>query len=248
MISYLTRRSYRSRHNSSETCQPLKQQHSNIARSLRLLFYLETQKNWLTESVAVLDTFGLPPEMQNRFPDITTDQFKAESLGRRTLVERSIDKTFPEIQQHLGTRSGGPTFDDFIFSEKNFDPESGLPHTSGVGPGYENISKYFFWIKQELELAHAGCDIDLRNKVYIEFTTCLINGYNRPYYPYYDLFEGGLYSAQNPKEDTPVILLSDQFILYTLYNSNTNKQLPQIGLTNLDVIEPPDWPDEPTLR
>jgi hypothetical protein len=103
-------------------------------------------------------------------------------------------------------------------------------------------------LKQELGLAHAGYDIDLRHKVYIEFATWLINKYNRPHDPYYDLFEGGLYWAQNPEEDKPVILLSDEFTLYTLNDPNTIKQLPQIGLTNLDVIEPPDWPDEPSLR
>jgi hypothetical protein len=42
--------------------------------------------------------------------------------------------------------------------------------------------------------------------------------------------------------------LSDEFILYTLNDPNIITQLPQIGLTNLNVIEPPDWPDEPTLR
>jgi len=123
-----------------------------------------------------------------------------------------------------------------------------IDRQSGVGPGYENISKYFFWLKQELGLAHDGCDIDLRYKVYIEFDTWLINEYNRPRDPYYDLFEGGLYWAQNPKEDKPVILLSDEFILYTLNDPNIITQLPQIGLTNLNVIEPLDWPDEPTLR
>ena len=97
-------------------------------------------------------------------------------------------------------------------------------------------------------MAHDGCDIDLLHKVYIEFATWLINEYNRPHDPYYDLFEGGLYWAQNPEEDKPVILLSDEFIHYTLNDPNIIKQLPQIGLTNLNVIEPPDWPDEPTLR
>jgi hypothetical protein len=217
------------------------------ALHIRLLFCPVTQENWLSEAVTVLDAFGLPPEMQGHFPDITTDQFKAESHGRQTLVERSIGKTFPETQQHLNLAKGHPTFDDFICSENFFNPKSGLPHSSGVGPGYENISKYFFWLKQELGLACAGCDIDLRHKVYIEFATWLINEYNRPHDPYYDLFEGGVYWTQNPEEDKPTILLNDDYVLYTLNDPNTIKQLPQIGLTNLDEVEPPDWPDEPTL-
>ena len=99
------------------------------ALHIRLLFCPITQENWLTESVTVLDAFGLPPEMQGHFPDITTDQFKAESHGRRTLVERSIGQTFAETQQHLKVTKSNPTFDDFICSEEFFDPKSGLPHT-----------------------------------------------------------------------------------------------------------------------
>ncbi len=217
------------------------------ALHIRLLFCPGTQENWLTDSATVLDTFGLPPEMQDRIPDITTDQFQAESHGRRALVKGSISKTFPETQQYLAISPGGLTFDNFICSENFFNPKSGLPHTSGVGPGYENTSKYFFWLKQELALASAGCDTDLRHKAYIEFATWLINEYNRPHDPYYDLFEGGVYWARSPGEDKPTILLNDDYVLYTLNDPNTIRQLPQIGLTNLDEVEPPDWPDEPTL-
>jgi hypothetical protein len=217
------------------------------ALHIRLLFCPITQNNWLTESVAVLDTFGLPAEMQDRIPDITTDQFKAESNGRRIIVECSIRKAFPETQQYLDTHPGSPTFDDFICSENFFNPKSGLPHTSGVGQGYENDSKYFFWLKQNMQLTEPNCDIGLRDKLYTDFATWLINEYNRPHDPYFDQFEGGLYWAKKPEDDKPVILLSDEYVLYTLNDPNTVKQLSKIGLTNLDEVERPDWPDEPSL-
>jgi hypothetical protein len=217
------------------------------ALHIKLLFCPTTQEKWLTEASKVLDAFGLPSNMQDRIPDITTDQFKAESIGRRTLVERSIGKAFPETKLHLETSPDSPPFNDFICSDEFFDPKSGLPHSSGVGPGYENISKYFFWLKQETKLNSADCDLDLRNKVYTEFATWLINEFNRPHDPYYDQFEGGLYWVQNPNENKPVILLSDEYVLYTLNDPKTINQLPQIGLTDLDGVEPPDWPDEATL-
>ncbi|NKB21295.1 MAG: hypothetical protein GKS01_12445 [Alphaproteobacteria bacterium] len=217
------------------------------ALHIRLLFCPITQERWLTDSDKVLHAFGLSPEVQDSIPDITTDQFKAESHGRQILVERGIEKTFPETQQCLQATPDAPTFDDFICSESFLDPKSGLPHTSGVGQGYENNSKYFFWLKQTMHLTTPDCDVDLRKNAYTEFATWLVNEYNRPHDPYYDQFEGGLYWVQTPEQNKPIILLGDQLVVYTLNDSKTIEQLPIIGLTNLDDVTPPDWPDEPTL-
>lgn len=217
------------------------------ALHIRLLFCPITQERWLTEAEQVLRDFGLPKGMLDRIPDITTDQFKAESHGRRTLVERSVGQTFPETLKQLNAKHQALTFDDFICSEEFFNPKSGLPHSSGVGPGYENVSKYFFWLRDTMSLKVLDCDIELRNKAYTEFATWLINEFKRPHDPFYDDFEGGLYWLQKPGQEKPVILLSDQFVVYTLNVPKTIEQLPQIGLTNLDELEPPDWPEEPTL-
>ena len=217
------------------------------ALHIRLLFCPITQERWLSEADEVLNAFGLPAEMRDRVPNITSDQFKAESHGRRTLVERTVSNVFPETLKLLNRKHKAPAFDDFICSEEFLNPKSGLPHSSGVGPGYENVSKYFFWLRQVMSLKAPNCDAELRNQAYTEFATWLINEYKRPHDPYYDEFEGGLYWVQTPGQEKPVILLSDQFVVYTLNDPKTIEQLPKIGLTNLDDLEPPDWPDEPTI-
>ncbi|MBK20116.1 MAG: hypothetical protein CMM52_14885 [Rhodospirillaceae bacterium] len=217
------------------------------ALHVKLLFCRATQENWLQNPNTILAEFNLPASARDKIADITTDQFRAESHGRRGLVERSLAKTFPETQKHLEISSAQASFEAFLCSEDFLNPKTGLPHISGVGQGYENNSKYFFWLKRTMRLASADCDVELRNKAHTEFATWLINEYKRPHDPYFDQFEGGLYWMQTPGAAKPVILLSDQFVVYTLNDPNTISQLPKIGLTDLDDVSPPDWPEEETL-
>ena len=68
---------------------------------IRLLFCNRTQKAWRESPDKVLFESGLQPDDHRLFPDIESPQFKAESHGRRIVVERSVSNTFPETQQHI---------------------------------------------------------------------------------------------------------------------------------------------------
>lgn len=224
------------------------------ALHIRLLFCRHTRDAWLAAPDKLLSDFGLSADDYSLFPDITGDRFKAESHGRRVVVERAVANSFGETQQYLvkhaagsGFSGGDPTIDDFLCSDYFLDPHSGLPHSSGVGPGYENISKYFFWLRDTCGLDRPAADVTLRTHAYSEFAIYLITQYQRPHDPYYDQFQGGLYWMETPGIAMPVMLLSDKFVRYTLGNADTVAQLPSAGLIDLDQLSPPDWADEATL-
>lgn len=224
------------------------------ALHIKLLFCHRTRTAWLAAPEDVLTAFGLRSADRSLIPDITGERFKAESHGRRVVVRRTIENSFGDTQKHLAKRAAAsgfsgaePTIDDFMCSDYFLDPHSGLPHSSGVGPGYENISKYFFWLREVYSLKKAGTDIDLRNHAYSEFAIHLITQYQRPHDPFYDQFQGGLYWVETPGIALPVILISDKFVRFTLGNADTVAQLPGAGLLDLDQLAPPEWTDEAML-
>lgn len=224
------------------------------ALHIRLLFCRRTREAWLSSPDDVLTEYGLSAADKLLFPDITSEQFKAESHGRRVVVERAIGNTFEATQNHLARRaaasgfsSDAPMFDEFLCSDFFLNPRNGLPHCSGVGPGYENISKYFFWMRSVYSLGETNANMELRNHAYTEFAIYLVTQYQRPHDPFYDQFQGGLYWEEMPGTPKPVILLSDKFVRYTLGNAETIAQLPAAGLQNLDQLAPLHVEDEATL-
>jgi hypothetical protein len=224
------------------------------ALHIRLLFCRRTRDAWLAAPDDVLGSFGLSPADRSLLPDVAGSRFKAESHGRRIVVERAIGQCFDETQKYLAKRAAAsgfsgadPTFDDFLCSDFFFNPHHGLPHSSGVGPGYENISKYFFWLRDAYQLADRSTDVRLRTQAYTEFAIYLVAQYQRPHDPYYDQFQGGLYWVETPGIAMPVILLSDKFVRFTLGNAETVAQLPGAGLLDLDQFAPPAWTDEAML-
>ena len=219
-----------------------------------LLFCRSTRDAWLAAPDALLRDHGLTADDRRLFPDITGDRFKTESHGRRVVVERAIGNSFSETQKYLATRAAAsgfsdinPGIDDFLCSDFFLDPHRSLPHSSGVGPGYENISKYFFWLRDSHGLDRPATDVTLRTHAYSEFALYLITQYQRPHDPYYDQFQGGLYWVETPGIAMPVMLMSDKFVRYTLGNADTVAQLPGAGLVDLDQLAPPDWVDEAML-
>lgn len=209
---------------------------------IELLFCERTRSRWLRSPDDVLAANGLPAEAKSRFADITSEQFQAECHGRRVLVERTIGAAFPKTSERLAARKIplDPRFDDFLCSEYFFDPRFALPHVSGVGTGYENISKYFFWLRQNFHLASGTADAALREAAYTEFAAWLLKQYLGPHDPWFDRFKGGIFWPQTLDKEIPVTLLSDKGVIFTVSDRDTIKQLPQIGLVSLDDLQPPD--------
>ncbi|MEE8445816.1 MAG: hypothetical protein V3S44_10730 [Alphaproteobacteria bacterium] len=217
------------------------------ALHINLLFCRPTRQGWADDPDAVLAAFGLEPADRELIADITTEQFQAEAHGRRAVVERGIGRCFESTLARLAERAAGPGFDEFLCSEYFLDPRHGLPHRSGVGPGYENISKWFFWLRHTCALDRPGADIALRTDAYAEFAVWLIDEYKRPHDPFYDQFQGGLFWPRSPGEALPVMLLTEDYMQVTVTDARTADQLPEIGLIDLDTLRPPEHQPEPTL-
>lgn len=224
------------------------------ALHVKLLFCRSTRDAWLRSPDAVLERLGLPADAQRLIADIGSAQFKAEAHGRRAVVERSIGRVFGETTALLARRAAksgyagsDPTFDDFLCSDYFLDPHKGLPHTFGIGPGYENISKYFFWLRASFGLRRQDTELDLRNRAYSEFAAYLLGQLKRPHDAFYDRFEGGIYWPKAPGRLLPVMLLSDKLVLFTVGNLHTAREIRKSGMVNLDQLAPQPWQDEETL-
>ncbi len=202
----------------------------------------------------MLTAFGLPQDAISLLADLDSDPFRTEVHGRRMGVQNAVERCFATTQKYIASlrdaprgRPPPPGFDEFLCSDAFLEPDYGLPHSSGVGMGYENVSKYFFWLRNVARLKQPDADIELRNIAYAEFAAWLINEYHRPHEPYFDRFKGGLYWCRAPGEALPVMLLSDKHVLFTVTDPEKVRQFPQIGLIDLDDLTPPELSQAPTL-
>jgi hypothetical protein len=224
------------------------------ALHIHLLFCEETRVAWRNAPADVLAAFGLPADAISLLVDPDSDQFRAEVYGRRMGVQNAVERCFATTQKYLASlrdaprgRPPPPGFEAFLCSDAFLEPDYGLPHSSGVGVGYENVSKYFFWLRNVAGLQQPDTDLELRNTAYGEFAAWLINEYHRPHEPYYDRFKGGLYWRRAPGEALPVMLLSDKYMLFTVSDPENVRQFPDIGLIDLDDLAPPEPSQAPSL-
>jgi hypothetical protein len=146
-----------------------------------------------------------------------------------------------------GWNGAVPAFDDFLCSPYFFESGRALPHPTGVGPGYENISKYFFWLRDVMRLNQPQADVELRTAAYVDFAIYLLKEYQRPHIPYYDRFKGGLYWQHQVDVPLPVILITDHGKMLMIRNPETIDGLARIGLVNLDELEPPAAREESAI-
>lgn len=207
--------------------------------AIRLMFCERTLEAYRDNPDAALSERGLTPEIKAQLPDVTSPQFLAEARGRRLLHERTLGQVFQHTMQVLSEiNDPALSFDAFTASDHFLTPYYALPHPTGTGPGYEAVSKYFFWLRDTAQLRAPTGNAKLRDNVYLEFTAHLMGILGKPHDPSYDRFTGGLFWPLTPGTEVPVRLLSDQLYVFTINEPQKVQQLRQIGLLNLDEIEP----------
>jgi hypothetical protein len=217
---------------------------------IRLMFCERTLEDYRRAPAEVLAEFGLAEAVQDQIPDVDTPQFVAEARGRRELVRREVDRWFTRTGERLTGGGNGVLshrFEDFLSSDFFYDPRAGLPHPSGVGPGYEAVSKYFFWLRDRHAIDRQGADVELRSAIHMDFAQYLMDVISRPRDPYFDRFTGGVYWPETPGQAIPVMLVTDQLYLFTLKDPEKIRQLAQIGLRDLDEVKPGEWDYEPNI-
>ncbi len=214
---------------------------------VRLLFCTRTLEAYRRAPGEILSQFDLPGETARQIPDVDAPQFAAEARGRRELVRREVDRWFTRTGERPGAATEAPPFDEFLSSESFYDPRAGLPHPAGVGPGYEAVSKYFFWLRDHFAIDRPDADIDLRSAIQMDFAQYLMDVTSRPHDPYYDRFTGGVYWPERPGTAIPVHLVTDQLYLFVLKDPEKIRQLDTIGLCDLDDVKPGEWQYEPNI-
>ncbi len=214
---------------------------------VRLLFCTRTLEAYRRAPAEILAEYDLPAETARQIPDVEAPQFTAEARGRRELVRREVDRWFTRTRERPAAATEAPPFDEFLSSDAFYDPRAGLPHSAGVGPGYEAVSKYFFFLRDRFGLDRPAADIDLRSAVHMDFAQYLMDVTSRPHDPYYDRFTGGVYWPERPGEAIPVHLVSDRLYLFVLKDPEKIRQLAAIGLRDLDDVMPGEWEYEPNI-
>ncbi len=85
--------------------------------------------------------------------------------------------------------AGAPFFARYLSSPEFLGKGGRLPHRLGIGPGYENVSAFFFWARRDLL---ASCPA-AREPLFEEFGGWLVRNANHHREPRLDRFRRGVF-------------------------------------------------------
>lgn len=206
---------------------------------VRLLFCDVTYERYRADRPGLARDFDVDPGALADLPDPDAPQLVAERRGRKAGVMGEIRKTFAQSYELI---EGFPeySFEDFLCSDTFFDDAAGLPHPSGVGPGYECASKFFFWVRRTLNLAALAADappdrLQARLMLNGDFAAYLIDQYNRGADSFYRRFANGIYWRESPALPRPVILMTAQLDVYRIGDRNQYRDM-MAGAADLDDL------------
>jgi uncharacterized protein len=166
---------------------------------------------------------------------VNLSNHSAEISGRRFLVAEEIIKRFPKSLELFFNRkacdaelfltskeiSAFYTSNEFL---KNFKK---IPSAEGIGFGYENISKFYFWCKSNFKSR------DFIEMLDLEFSVYLINQANCAIDPFFNRFKNGICTTnQDGKFD---LLISKDLNIYEI-DDETEKELRDTKIYVLDQL------------
>lgn len=121
--------------------------------TIRLFFDASLQEQVVSDKDKLLDNHDIPISYKKYLFDVSSESFVAESFGRRSLIARELKKRFekffsltlakkdPSLSDIVNCR----VFCEFVASDCFFSNRMAFPHYTGIGPGYENSSKFFLF-------------------------------------------------------------------------------------------------------
>ncbi|MGA0164585.1 MAG: hypothetical protein ACO3LE_10150, partial [Bdellovibrionota bacterium] len=170
--------------------------------SVRLFFSDILKEQYSQDPRRTLERYGLEDKWKDLLPDVHSEAFEAEAYGRRILIARELYHRFPKtFAQLLNVEQANPIqvmhsifFKDFIQSQFFFLPDFSSPHPYGIGCGYESMSKFFFWLRDEnsKETLHEESSKELKYRFYTEFGLYLLQMIPHAKDSYFDLFHKGI--------------------------------------------------------
>lgn len=219
---------------------------------VKLLFCERTRVAYLSSPQAVLAQYGLGPDYARVLPDPDSETFKVEAHGRRMRVWHEVFETFPETVKMLdkGVTSATPDrpvdFNAFLSSDAFVDPYRGLPTPDGSGPGYESVSKFFFWLRETCDTTAPGTFVPLRTVSNTEFGRYLITQSRDASDDYYVQFRVGIRWDETPGAGLPTFVITPDFRLGRMVDQA--QYMPYAGYLDLDTVAPLDRQPEPNIR
>lgn len=214
---------------------------------VRLLFCDRTLQRYREDPAALAADYGLTREAIAELPDPDGNQMRAERHGRRAGVLREIQRNFPNAWQLLEQRTGF-TFDDFLSSDEFYDPGAALPHPHGIGQGYENSSKFFFWARRTLGLDRPGADAQLRLMLTGDFGSYLVTQYGLGSADFYARFANGVCWRETPGSDLPMMYMTAERHLFRYTLESQYAELRRMGAVDLDALAPQGAPARQNIR
>lgn len=214
---------------------------------VRLLFCDDTLARYKDDPQSVAKAFGLDTDVIDTLPDPDGRQMRAERHGRKMAVLSEIRRNYPNGYPALETRDDF-TIERFLSSDEFYDPAAALPHPYGVGQGYENSSKFFFWVRRVLGLDDPGVDPQLRLMVFGDFASYLVGQASGGAHDYYRRFGQGVFWRETPGTDLPLLYMTAErhFFRYTL--DAQRAELDRQGSADLDALAPEARPPRINIR
>ena len=221
---------------------------------IRLMFCNRVLERYRSAPLSVLAEFGLPADAQRSLPDPNDANFQAEAAGRKTGVYKEIVNTFHNtltVLERIAT-AGRPdmprlSFADYLSSDYFYDPVRALPDPNGVGPGYENSSKFFLWVCDGYRVRTPAADPELRTALYSEFALYLLGLEKQPVDAYYKRFKGAVMWPRVYGVALPVQVVTDKQVMLTVSDPAKVAQLGQIGIVDLDTVVPVPYAAPPNI-
>jgi hypothetical protein len=210
---------------------------------VRLLYSDETRREYETDPVAFAARRGLSERMLRLLPNTRSDGFKAELFGRRLQV---IQEIRPSYAATLGVIMDGDAsdlmvakaawFNHFLESAHFFDATFSLPHPSGIGRGYEGLTRFFFWARDYYALRGPEADLRLRTELYADAARVLealaFEASDEPY----PRLRGGMFWLRLPCDREAAFALTPDRRFLTVHGADVGASLRALDMVDLDVL------------
>lgn len=214
---------------------------------VRLLFCDTTFQRYKDDSAGLAGEYGIAASALAALPDAEAPQLLAERHGRKTGVMGEVKKVFAQSIALVQTLPEFD-FDDFLCSDAFFDDASGLPHPFGVGPGYENASKFYFWARETLDFSGSPERLQTRLMMNGDFAAYLIDQHERGADAYYRRFANGIFWREAATAMLPVIYMSAERHVFRIADDAGYRQMRSTGAIDLDLLMPEPPEHGPNIR
>ncbi|MAI49602.1 MAG: hypothetical protein CMM16_03420 [Rhodospirillaceae bacterium] len=204
---------------------------------VHLLFCDKTYERYVENPEELAKAYRIDNDALSALPEAAAPQLLAERHGRRAGVLIEVKRVFGQSYSMIEALPEF-TFSNFLSSKAFFDDASGLPHPYGVGPGYENASKFYFWARENLRLAGESRRLHLHSMMNGDFAANLIDQYSKGAEPYYRRFSRGIYWRETNDAALPVIFMTPERHVFRIADAGKLEQVLSAGAIDLDDLTP----------